>query len=31
MMVMNEEIKQTNLNKQILQVREIAREWYKEA
>jgi FMN-dependent NADH-azoreductase len=30
-MVMNEEVKQTNLNKSILQVREIAREWYKEA
>jgi FMN-dependent NADH-azoreductase len=28
-MAMNEEVKQTNLNKSIRQVREIAREWYK--
>jgi hypothetical protein len=26
---MNEEVKQTNLNKSILQVRAIAREWYR--
>ena len=28
-MAMNEEVKQTNLNKSIHQVRAIAREWYK--
>ncbi len=28
-MAMNEEIKQANLNESILQVRAIAREWYK--
>ena len=28
-MAMNEEIRQTNLNKSIIKVREIAREWYK--
>jgi hypothetical protein len=28
-MAMNEKVKQTNLNKSIIKVRQIAREWYK--